>query len=197
MRHRAGAILVLSVVTTAGVDPLQVSGAADSEGKISATFQNIDISAERVTSLSVGARARASAPAVAAAPVVGEISKLSHDAIELIVSARESPVVLPRTSLTRLEVSTGRNRRRGALLGLGIGVVGGATVGAVGCRDSSDWSSSACAAILGGFSGAVGAGLGALFAAGDHWAELPVGRFQLAVAPTRSPGLGLTMRLAF
>ena len=147
--------------------------------------------------LNVGTRVRASAPAISAAPLVGTVTKLSSDAIELAVAGRDAPILLPRTSLSRLEVRTGHSRGKGAKRGLMIGALAGAVVGGVGCRDSGDWDSWMCAAILGGMGGALGAGVGGVVGAGDHWTPVLIDRVELGIGPTPGVGLGLTMRLGF
>lgn len=88
-----------------------------------------------------GRSCRVSAPAIAATPLVGTIQELSHESIGLAVQER-GVITVPRISVSRLEVSQGRSRRKGALIGDAACAAAGITVGAVGCHDSSDLSSS-------------------------------------------------------
>lgn len=147
--------------------------------------------------LVAGMRVRVTAPDIALKPVVGTIGKLSEDAIELVVKGREDTIRLPRTSVLRLEVSQGPNRAIGLFVGGAVFAAAGALVGAVGCRDSSDFNSSQCAAILGGFGFALGAGVGALTGVGDNWKDVRVERIRLTVAPTPGRGVALSMRFTF
>jgi hypothetical protein len=142
-------------------------------------------------------RVRVTAPTIDPRPLVGTVQGLSADAIELAVKGREGTTHILRASVLQLEVSQGRNRRKGLLVGGAAVAAVGAVVGAVGCRDSSDWDSWMCAGILGGFGFAVGAGVGAIVGAGDHWTELPSDRLRVTLAPTPGRGVGLSLRFTF
>jgi hypothetical protein len=144
-----------------------------------------------------GARVRVTAPASAPKPLTGTISALSDEAITLAIKGRDERVSLSRSSILRLEVSQGRNRRKGLLIGGVAAAAAGAVIGGVGCRDSADLDSWQCATILGGLGFAAGAGLGAIVGAGDHWRDLSAGRPRVTLAPTAGRRPGLSVRLAF
>jgi hypothetical protein len=147
--------------------------------------------------LVAGIRARVTVPHISPKPLVGTVKKLTDDAIELTAEGREDTLALPRASVLRLEVSQGRNRGKGALIGGAALAAVGAVVGAVGCRGSSDVDPSLCAAILGGGGLVVGAGVGAMVGAGDRWRELPSDRFRATVTPVSGRGVRLSMRFSF
>jgi hypothetical protein len=147
--------------------------------------------------LVAGMRVRVTAPGVAIKPVVGTIQSLSADAIELAVKGREGTMLVPRASVLQLEVSRGPNRALGILVGGAVVAAMGAAVGAIGCRDSSDFDSWHCAAILGGAGFALGGGMGAITGMGEQWKELPGERLRVTLGPGRGCGLGLSMRFSF
>ena len=122
------------------------------------------------------------APAVARKPMKGTVRALSDEGITLAVEGRDQRI--PRGAIVRIEASQGRNRRKGLLIGGIATAAAGAVVGGIGCRDSADFDSSFCAAILGGFGFAAGAGVGAIVGAGEHWKDLPAGRVHVSVSPT-------------
>ena len=144
-----------------------------------------------------GARVRVTAPDIAPNPLTGTISALSGQAITLAIKGRADEVSVSRRSISRLEISQGRNRRKGLLIGGFAAAAVGAVVGGIGCRDSADFDSWQCAAILGGFGFAAGAGVGAIVGAGEHWNDVPSGRVHLTVAPTAGRRPGVSVRLVF
>jgi hypothetical protein len=144
-----------------------------------------------------GTRVRVTAAASGPKPLTGTIRALSDEAITLAVEGRDMEVAVFRDGIVRLEVSEGRNRRKGLLIG-GVAVATvGALIGGVGCRDSSDFDSWHCATILGGLGFAAGAGVGAIVGAGDRWRDVPPDGFRVTLAPTAGGRPGLSVRLAF
>jgi len=144
-----------------------------------------------------GARVRVTAPGVDPKPLTGTISALSDQAITLALEGRAVETSVSRDSIRRLEISQGRNRRKGLLIGGVAAAAVGAVVGGVGCRDSSDFSSGMCAAILGGCGFAAGAGVGAIVGAGEDWTDVPTDRIHVAVAPIAGRRPGLSVRISF
>lgn len=144
-----------------------------------------------------GARVRITAPSVAPGRLGGTVRTLADDAIELAIGGREELFPVPRGAVLRLEVSEGRNRGKGALIGGGALAAVGAIVGAVGCRDSDDFGSGFCGAVLGGAGLVIGGGVGALVGAGDRWKDLPSDRVQVSLTPVAGRGAGLSIRLRF
>lgn len=153
--------------------------------------------AEKPQDLAPGVRVRVTAPTVAPGPLVGTVRSLSADAIEIAVKGREGTIQMPRASVLRLEVSRGRNRGKGALIGAATLATAGIVVGAVGCRDSGDFDSGFCAAVLGGTGLVLGGGVGALVGSGERWTELPSDRFRVSLAPTPGGGVELSVRFTF
>lgn len=112
-----------------------------------------------------GARVRASAPHLPRRQLLGVVTRLDPDT--LVVDS--SPVAL--SSLTRLEVSTGR--RSHWLAGLAIGALVGAGVGAIlgsnyRSGDEEICTPSTCALIGAGVLGLVGMPVGALVGGSIH-----------------------------
>lgn len=144
-----------------------------------------------------GMRVRVTAPDIAPKPVVGTIQKVSDEAIELAVKGRDDTIHVPRSRVLRLEVSRGRNRSAGLVVVGDVVAAAGAIVGALGCRDSADFGSSSCAAILGGFGFALGGAVGAIVGVGDKWKDLGAERFRVTLAPSPGRGVAVSMRFTF
>lgn len=76
-----------------------------------------------------GARVRVSAPALSQRAVIGRYDGLNADTVLLMSARTDSLMRIPSSLITRLELSDGRNRGRGAaagaLVGLGASVAGG------------------------------------------------------------------------
>ena len=144
-----------------------------------------------------GTRVRVTAPGIAPKPLVGTVRRLADDAIDLTVKGGDDVISVSRANVIKLEVSKGRNRSKGALIGGAAVAAVGAVVGAVGCRDSSDLNSWICGAVMGGCGFALGGGVGAIVGSGDHWRELPSDRFRVTFTPTNGRGVGLSMRFTF
>lgn len=109
-----------------------------------------------------------------AVPVVGTVVAVDRDSVRIrpedpaIFPGHPTSVAIARSSIRDLEVAvkSHSNAGKGALIGLGIGVVGGAVAGVEGCQpDQNSWdlfTPTQCAAFGGLLFGAIGAGLGAL-----------------------------------
>lgn len=122
--------------------------------------------------------------------VTGTLVSLNADSIVLgderessASGPLESRLAIPRAGITSLQVNTGRHSSAGtgALIGAGIGVVGGLVLGVAAQCDGSEVWFAACVdgagqtAVLGLFLGAVGAGIGAItgaFITHDTWHTL-------------------------
>jgi len=124
-------------------------------------------------------------------------------------------LTLVRSEIRSLEVSGRESRRgKGAMVGLILGIVGGAFAGLLtgdeGCgvaslpntidNFSANLSSSLCVSKADGalagalVGGAAGAGLGALAARGEEWRPVPLAR--LSMGATRPRGGGAAVRLS-
>ncbi len=129
--------------------------------------------------------------------VTGTLVGLDSDSLWVAVGKRDT-VALPLSGVTRLEESRGRraNRRKGALIGGGVGLALGLGVGllvdygrSLGCESASCGNLGEALAIGGGAGAAVGAGVGALVA-GAAAKE----RWQPVLPPGRALGFGLRLR---
>jgi hypothetical protein len=151
--------------------------------------------AEHLVRLPFGARVRVTAPRLARGPLVGTVESSSAGSIVLRIEDPELAVTVPATDVTRLELSRGFNRRKGALVGAAIGGV----VGAVGMVTlcyalGGDCDDKAVATRY----GAAGLGLGLVvgaMAAPERWDDVPPARFRLSIAPT--PGRGVSAAFSF
>jgi len=104
-----------------------------------------------------------------------------------LLDSSEGEYTIPAASLRLLEMSAGRNRKKGALIGGGIGLVAGILLGAatsgdcVGdCDDPygigdglAEANAKGMGALLGGvIFGGIGAGVGAFFFAPERWVSI-------------------------
>ena len=137
-----------------------------------------------------GTLCRVTAPRLNASPLVGTL--VVRNERELVLVAPETgKSTIPFDAVTKLEWSAGRRSRvgayafRGALLGLVVGGIGGATSGG-----DCEGQQGNCAAIY-GLMGAVGWGAaGALvgtFVRSYRWREVPVSHAQVSVLPIIGP----------
>jgi hypothetical protein len=138
--------------------------------------------------------------------LVGTVLALRPDTI---VVGNDEPVELAISSLTRLEVSRGRESK--ARTGGIVGLIGGAVAGAVICiaskcsltsqsvepLEDEGLNSIALAAALGGVAGyGVGVLIGSTIKV-DRWEEVPLDRLRVTLLPQRRGGVtvGLRVRL--
>jgi len=115
-------------------------------------------------------------------PLVGTLTAVDSAHLTLARSGGDAPSVVARRDVTKLERSVRPSgKRKGALIGLAVGFGAGfATAAALGnCSETPGvvehcgdpvWSS-----LYGAAAGAAGAGIGALLAPGERWAEVPMG----------------------
>ena len=163
-----------------------------------------------------GARVRVTAPAVSGARLVGTV--IGIDETRLTLSAGKGRTVeVPRSAITRLEVSRHPSRRGkgagiGALVGVGaaivIGVAAGDDCGSRPARPEEldlverlDFNlcfgrgELALASAL--LTVPLGTVLGYAAAPGERWAPTSPDRLRLAVAPTGGGGVGASLSLRF
>jgi hypothetical protein len=109
-------------------------------------------------------------------PVVGRLTRLTADSIDIQPDGNDATIVVARPAVTRVETSEGphtRSRTTAAVMGAVIGALGGGVLGVIaGNMNRSN------AARLGIYAGVAGAGIGAVVGAsapGEAWhrATLP------------------------
>jgi hypothetical protein len=113
--------------------------------------------------------------------VVGTVVAVDRDSVRIrpedpaLFPDHPTSVAIARSSIRELEVAVKghSNAGKGALIGLGIGVLGGAVGAAAACQsDGFNPAPAGCAVVSVALFGAIGAGLGALMGSsgrGVHW----------------------------
>jgi hypothetical protein len=139
----------------------------------------------------VGSRVRLSVTSSGSKPVVGTLAAVDDKSLTLIVSGRRDPLVLTRSDVVSLERSVRpSHKRRGALIGSAIGFVAGFLIGGA----ITEWEGTSGGDFGPGKYVAAGAimalpaaGIGAVVASGERWAEVPTDQILSAAARIR-PG---------
>jgi hypothetical protein len=168
--------------------------------------------AQPVSDLAVGSRVRLVAGAVSPRRLTGTIVRLDAASLEVQTTDRVQPMLVPRESITKVQISLGpRSRWRGAWIGA---LLGGATVAVAAlaareepCEPQPDqWfgcasfgpSKGAVFAILGATAVGSGAAIGALVPPGDRWknaaAAAPPGA---SGGPARTRELKISLAVRF
>lgn len=140
------------------------------------------------TPLAAGDRARVTARQGATAQhFVGRVSEVGRDTILLDLEGDGSRATIPRSTIEKVEISRGRhgNVGKGALIGLGIGTIGGGILGAVDashcdtdtsfCLFSPGGEMAVSAFVFGVLGTAGGAVIGA-FTRSDRWETVAPGQ---------------------
>jgi len=163
--------------------------------------------AQEIPAVTIGDRVRIKALSVSWRPLAGSIVTLNADSLILKLDKEDIPLAIPHASVTKLEVSRGKERNAGK--GAGIGLLIGAGVGALAGISAGDDCSSGqflCfsgpqkALILGVEGGGIGFLSGAFigfFILTNRWEEVPLDRLRLSLTPQRQGGLALSASLAF
>ena len=152
--------------------------------------------AQSLTSLEPGVRIRVAAEAVAPKPLVGTLVRLDRDAMALRLADREELALVPRETITKVEVSRGRRSRgRGALFGALVGLAVGAIAVAATPGDDEMFTAAEATAMV----GAMGAGLGALIGLaippGEKWESVPTAH--ISVVPSRRGHVRVALSVTF
>jgi hypothetical protein len=148
--------------------------------------------------------------------LVGEIVAIDEETLVLKLDGRDVRVTIPLSSIAKADKSVGkhgRSRGQGALLGLGIGALAGATAGLLSgddiCAPSGEYFSLNClftltadqkAALLGVLGAGAGTVVGAIVGAGrtDRWSSITIretSKMKLSVRPLGKTGA--VLRLGF
>ena len=164
---------------------------------------------QRVAAQEPAARVRLTMASPSSQRLVGTLVGQDADSFWVLLAARAAPVSVARNAIVRLEVSPGQQRAvgEGALIGAGLGGIGGFVLSGVAASKSRpcgtpdlfevcyvNWYGRAFrGGLIGGaIGGAVGAALGYAVRT-DRWEGVPLSRAnQLALAP-RGPGLALSL----
>ena len=136
----------------------------------------------------VGSRVRLFATSTGLKPVVGTLAAVDDESLTVIVSGRRDPLVLTRSHVVRVERSVRpSHKRRGALIGSAIGFVAGFLIGGA----ITEWEGTSGGDFGPGAYVASGvilalpaAGIGALVARGERWAEVPTDQVRSQIAPS-------------
>ena len=138
--------------------------------------------------------------------IIGYWVALSENGLTLNTEERDSSLVLPLASLTKLEVSRGQKSGagKGALIGAGTGAAAGVVTAYVGCAvESSNFNCgnyTVLTILAFGAAGAlVGAGIGALIGSQikvDRWQDVPLDRIRVSLTPSGG-GLEVTAKFVF
>ena len=104
-------------------------GAVDGCGAVYLWTKPLDNQFAEDIPVEPGARVRVTAPATGLSRYVGEYVAGDRDTVYVRGGARDTPLAIPLTSVTLLELRTGEKRPR--LLGTGVGFAVGAVVGAL------------------------------------------------------------------
>ena len=125
--------------------------------------------------IAVGARVRVGAPSIDPRPIVGRALSISPDSLVLSEADGAARIQFDAGSVASLEVSGGHNRGRWALVGAGIGALGGMLLG-TSAGASADDGGYGLGAVAGFASGIIiGAPVGAIvgaLAAPEHWTRM-------------------------
>jgi hypothetical protein len=153
----------------------------------------------------VGSKVRFFAPTTIEGQQKGIIQHVDEKALTLTLDNRTS-ITVPRSAITRLELSTGQKRQwvKGMVIGgviEGVGLAATATIqqDCSAASNSNDlcFTSRAEAFGVGVAVGAIaGAGIGALFKS-DRWNAVPLEAVRVSLARTRRRGLELSLSVGF
>ncbi len=145
-----------------------------------------------------GTRVRLTAPELSDQQLIGTLTALETDAVSLSLDGQTEPTTVPRTAITKWELSRGKksNAGKGALWGLLIGAAVGAGLGAA----MPDPDMGGDDAVFGAVAlGVPGAGIGALIGyihKTERWEEIEQKSLRLAVIPVPG-GVGLSVQWSF
>lgn len=155
---------------------------------------------EQDEGIAPGTRIRLSASQLGAEPLVGTLLEIGPETLSLELPGGGGPQTIPRSAVTRLEVSRGRKSQagRGALVGLAVG--GAATMLLTFGDYSSDVHGDLNLLAIGAGLAAGGAAIGGLIGwarKAEQWEAATLQPISVAVGPVRGRGVRVTVRLAW
>ena len=136
------------------------------------------IKTDRDSVVHFGARVRVLAPSVASSWLVGTVVALDADTLFLMPEDQITPLQLHLSSVSRVDVSRGRNSRavEGAVGGFLVGAISGAFISHAWCSNKYDCPVRPVTVIGAGLFGVGGAIIGAILGAiipGERWEVVP------------------------
>ena len=159
--------------------------------------------AEELAGVVVTPRVRITAPAVSGKRLVGDLLAMDEATLTLKPQKGKGVIEIPRTSVTRIEVSRRPSRRGkgagiGALAGLGAAAAIGVIAGDSGCVPDNwiCYDKGATALISAVLTVPVGLLFGIGIAGGEQWVRTTPDRIRLSVQP-RTNGLGAALSVRF
>ena len=164
------------------------------------------LEAQDAPSLEPGARVRIFAPSVASNGLVGTVVGLSRETLTLQPERRSDAFVVALSELTRIELSTGRrtHARRDMGIGLLIGATGGAIAGRASGDDKGGWfgltagEKAQIGAVVFGVAGAIAGALVAGNTSTEEWKLLPLpSGSRVGVTPRSDGRVALTYSVTF
>ena len=166
-----------------------------------ATFASPPVARAQPPLLTPGARLRVSAPPANISGSKGTLLHATADSLTIAFYGRPVPVTLPIAEVSRLHVTTGKNRGLGLLRGAGIGLVAGALIGAaLGDAIEGDCTEYECwmlGGVLGGGAGFVVGGLVGVATAPDRWETVPLRQQRTQSGLVRRPITSLGFTVSF
>ena len=160
---------------------------------------------EQPPPVKVGDRVRVTAPGLGVPNRDGILRLLDADSLVMRPEyGGPSRLVIPLASLTRFEVR--RGGKSYALLGLGIGSVAGAGIGAIvlgnneACTRDFGLDTKSCAIIGAGIGAVAGLLLGAVvgaFFTTDRWEQVPLDQLRVSFVPQRDGRFRLGLSVGF
>ena len=155
------------------------------------------IHAQESPAVAVGTRVRIAAATVAPDRLVATLVAFDENTMTLAVKSQRTPLVVPRDSITRLEVSRGRkgNAGKGALIGAIPWVILVVLVVHSGGLPESGVTDVRSFAFLGVTVG-TGAAIGATIKT-ERWQDTPISRFGTRMNPLGGRRVGCSVSFAF
>lgn len=181
-------------------------GRAAFAAAVAAVAASVSLEAQDAPSLQPGARVRVFAPSLPTSGLVGTVVGLSRETLTLEAAKAPVSFVLARSELTRIEVSTGQ--RTHVRRDMGIGLLIGATGGAIAGRASGDdkgswfgmtsWEKARIGAVVFGVAGALAGALVAGNTSTEEWKLVPLrSGSRVSLAPRSDGRVALTYSVTF
>lgn len=145
----------------------------------------------------VGSRIRLLSSALGSQPVRGTVADVGADRLTIRTDSQEQ-LVVPRSSIGRLDISTGQHRQ--TIRGILIGTVAGAALSVVlpkcvneGCSSGASFDSTF--AVLYAFGGAMCGGLIGTAIKTEGWRAVPLNSMRVGITPRAGRGIGVAVSI--